>query len=122
MLGFAPLAAMPLASVNIAALVLVQEQLSATGGITFAGSPYVGAVTPMRATGGLAFAGSATPTIKVYTSATGGIAFSGSSLLTLAGRPLEFFAVPQSYTFRADGEDMQFVAQSITFDFRGVPE
>lgn len=120
MLGFAPLAALPLASVN--ALVLVELALAATGGITFAGSANTGVKTPMVATGGLTFGGSAFATIEIYTGATGGLTFAGSPLLTLAGRPLVFSAVPQPFVFRADGADMQFVAQSVTFHFRGVPE
>ena len=121
MLGFAPLAAIPLASAG-AALAPIELTLTATGGITFAGSATMGAVTPMTATGGLTFGGSATPLVKVYTGATGGLTFAGSPLLRLAGRPIEFCAVPQPFVFRADGADMQFVAQSVTFDFRGVSE
>jgi hypothetical protein len=121
-LGFAPLAALPLASLAIAPLVAVEEQLAATGAITFGGSASAGAKTPMSATGGLTFAGSPFLSAYAHRSATGGITFGGSALLRVAGRPLVFTALPESFQFRADGADFGFVTLTTSYDFRGVPE
>lgn len=114
MLGFAPLAALPPGFIAIAA------QASASGGIVFSGSAFIGAVTPMAATGGITFGGSAFVTTHVYRSATGAISFGGSPLLTVAGKPLVFAAIPQAFVFRADGADYAMTAVRAAFDFRGT--
>lgn len=122
MLGFAPLAALPLAAVSPSVLVAVEEALSATGAITFAGSASTGLKTPLTATGGLAFAGSGFLITEVYRSGTGAITFGGSPLLRVAGKPWIFTALSESFQFRADGADFTHTAQTVSFDFRGVPE
>lgn len=119
MLGFAPLAALPLASAG-AALVLVSAPMSATGGITFTGTANAGTKTRMAAAGGLTFGGSATPTIEVYRSATGGITFGGNPVLLTAGEPFQFYAIPDRFDFRADGADFAFQAVPQSFTFRGA--
>jgi hypothetical protein len=122
MLGFAPLAALPLAAVQPALILAVEEQLSGTGAITFAGSASAGAVTPMTATGVLTFAGSGFLITEVYRSATGAITFAGNPLLRVAGKPWIFTALTDAFQFRADGADFTVTAQTVSFDFRGVPE
>jgi hypothetical protein len=87
-LGFAPLAALPLAAGHPALIVAVGEQLSATGAITFGGSASAGAKTPMTATGTITFAGSGFLLTEVYRSATGSITFAGSPMLRVAGKQL----------------------------------
>lgn len=122
MLGFAPLAALPLAAVQPVTLVAIEEALTATGAITFAGSASTGLKTPMTATGAVTFGGSGFLITEVYRSATGAITFGGSPLLRVAGRPLVFTALTESFQFRADGADFTHTALSVSFDFRGVPE
>jgi hypothetical protein len=119
-LGFAPLAALPLAAGQPALIVAVGEQLSATGAITFGGSASAGAKTPMTATGTITFAGSGFLLTEVYRSATGSITFAGSPMLRVAGKPLVFTALPDSFQFRADGADYTVTALTLTFDFRGA--
>jgi hypothetical protein len=121
-LGFAPLAALPLAAVQPALIVAVEEQLSATGAITFGGSANAGAIAHLSATGGLTFGGSGFLLTEVYRSATGSITFGGSPLLRVAGKPWVFTALTESFQFRADGADFTVTAQTVSFDFRGVPE
>lgn len=141
MLGFAPLAANPLASAG-SALTSVLTGIAATGGITFGGSPsmdsalyveitstggisFAGAPAissgrPLNATGGIRFAGSPVWTALAYKSSTGGITFNGSPFLSVAGKPLIIAAVPQSFTVRADMVTFTAKAQPDNLTFRGV--
>lgn len=143
MLGFHPLAASPLASTS-AILIAVSGPMSATGGLAFGGSPSAFPRTRISATGGisfggdphlsaafyqsisasggLTFSGSGFLTTEVYRSATGGLTFNGAPLLKVAGRPLVFTALSESFDFRADGADYSHTALTVSFDFRGVPE
>lgn len=118
MLGFAPLGALPLGAAT--ALITVSAPMAATGAITFGGSANAGAKTFLSATGGFVFSGTATPRIEVYRSATGAIQFAGDPLLRVAGKPLVFTALPQSFTFRAEQSLLTFTAVPQSFTFRGV--
>lgn len=119
MLGFAPLASIPLGAVG-AALILVSAPMTATGAITFGGSANAGAKTFLSASGSLIFSGSAAPRIEVYRSATGAIQFAGDPNLRVAGKPLVFTALPDSFTFRAEQSLHTFTAVPQSFTFRGV--
>ncbi len=141
MLGLTPLAAVPLAA-PFGGLVTVAQTTTASGGITFGGSPVWGARLAMgstggiafggspvvsqgyaiAATGGLRFAGSPVWSVTVAIGATGSITFNGSPLLRIAGKPIIITALPDSYTFRADQVRFDFTGLPQSFTFRGVPE
>lgn len=120
MLGFAPLAAIPLGSVQSFTATL--EQMSATGAITFAGTGNIGAVRRMSASGGLTFSGSPFITVQVLSSASGSIAFGGSPNLRVAGRPIIITALYDNFTVRAMPEEWEVTALPQSFTVRGVPE
>lgn len=115
MLGFAPLAAIPLAA-SAAISSATPTTMSATGGITFGGSANleVGGRLVLSATGGITFGGSAVPLVNIYRSTAGAsIQFGGSPLLRLAGRPIVITAMPDSMIVRAE---------KVSFEFSAVPE
>jgi len=140
-MSFAPLGAAPLASV-LDALSAVQALASATGGITFGGTASTtpklhmsaaggvtfagaaaltaGQVAQLEASGGISFGGSAVPTIRFYATATGAIVLGGLPVLRVAGKPLKFYALPDSFTFRAERAGYAFKALPQSFTFRGV--
>jgi hypothetical protein len=139
-LGFAPLAAMPLASTG-SLLVLVAapmsgtgaitfagtanaspkfyEAMTATGALTFSGSGNMGLKLPMTATGAISLNGSGAMRIEVYTSASGLLQFAGSPFLRVAGKPVAFSALTESFQFRADGADFTHNAPAVSYTFRG---
>jgi hypothetical protein len=100
MLGFASLAALPLAAASPAVLVADVQHLSGTGAITFAGTASTGAKTHLSATGVLTFSGGGFVVTRVYRSATGQITFGGDPFLKTAGRPIVFTALPEPFVFR----------------------
>jgi hypothetical protein len=57
---------------------------------------------------------------EVYTSASGAITFSGSPNLRVAGKPIEFHAIPDSYAFRAVADAYGFTVVPQSFTFRGA--
>lgn len=141
MLGFAPLAANPLASV-LSALVAVSGPMDATGGLTFSGSAAWGSFSAATATGGLTFGGSPTLGKGLSISATGGLRFGGSpawsatwdipatggltfsahAILRAAGRPIIISAAHDNFAFRVVPDPFDFTALTQGFVFRGIPE
>ena len=139
MLGFAPLAANPLAALA-AVLVTVSSPITATGGIVFAGTVTSGTTTAITSTGGITLGGSPEVAIgraitatggitlsgsPVWTSlnaqtTTGGITLNGSPTLRSAGRPIPVHAVPQSFIVSADLAQYEITAPFQPFTLRGV--
>ena len=139
MLGFAPLAANPLAAAT-ALLVTVSSPITATGGIVFggasdsvssaiitstggitlAGSPSVAIGSSITATGGIALSGSPVWTSLNAKLATGGITLNGLPSLRAAGKPLQVHAVAQNFIVRADLADFTITAPHQPFTLRGV--
>lgn len=139
MLGFAPIAANPIAALT-AVLITVASPIASTGGIAFGGEATWGQSTAITSTGGLAFGGAATigqgrsieatggirfSGSPVWTSlnalgASGGITFNGSPTLRAAGKPYPVHAIAESFIIRADYEDFTVTALDQPFTLRGV--
>lgn len=98
MLGFAPLAALPLvSSFGISSTI---QEMSATGAITFGGAGGATAFVTMTASGGLTFSGSPFITARFMAGATGSLTFGGSPNLSVAGRPIIITALYDNFTVR----------------------
>ena len=116
MLGFAPLAALPLSGAST--LSGVTASMAATISLAFTATPLAGAFSPMSASVSLTF--SSTPALYKDQALTASIPlrFTGNPDLSVAGRPFEVFAIPQSYTVRATLADYSVKAVPRSYTVR----
>lgn len=120
MLGFGPLGSRPISG-SPYRLIAITAAISATCTLTFSGSASTGLISYISSTVSLTFGGSARWSSLNSISATATLTFDGSARLRVAGRPIVFTAIPDSWNFRAQVEDWTLTALNDNFVFRGVP-
>jgi hypothetical protein len=120
MLGFAPLAAAPLASAG-ANLIAVAATLSAT--ITFTISPggAPGALIPLSATIPLTFTGAGLLTVEQALTATVTISYGGNPVLRLAGRPIRITAQADRFQLTAQADSHRLTPLPDRTHLQGAP-
>lgn len=121
MLGFAPIAAVPIAGGGFA-LLQYYEPATATASFTFAGSGDLAYLIPASARANISFGSSAVWNTLNDIAATSSFSFSASGEITVAGRPIVISAMADSYAVRVDKYSYHSTAVPESLTMRGVPE
>lgn len=121
MLGFAPLAAIPLAA-TLAPLTITQADLSGSTTITFTTAGSAGAFLIAAGEGALTFTPTADLYVDAYSGGTTGLVFGSDADLRLAGDPITFDMVPAALDFRGNWRPAEFDMKPTDLTFRGVKQ
>lgn len=121
MLGFAPLAAIPLAA-TLAPPVVTTVEMAGTASLTFTSSGTLGQFVPMEGSASLSFTPSATLYVDVLLYGNASLTFTNEGTLYLAGDPITFDMVPAVPDFRGNWRPAEFDMKPTDLTFRGVKQ
>jgi hypothetical protein len=118
-LGFTPISSRPISGSPFN-LVLIAASMSASIGLSLAITARIGAFTQIQASVGVTFSGSPALFVNQALGSSVSLAFSGTSTLYIAGKPIRFNALPESFESRAMKENWTLKALSQSFNVRAA--
>lgn len=118
MLGFAPLAALPLAAAAASFATATATPISVAGGFAFSGEAAFTIGQVVDACIEITWSGGASVQVREFRSTRSTIRFSGRPVLLTAGKPIVLNVLPTNYTLMAGRQDYTLTATPMRYIVR----